>query len=331
MEGSAWNNGETSYRLNAILPSSCFHHSSFLLGLPEPCKAQCTAGARVWKPHFSLGQPTQYWPATALGGSKSSPKVPAALWPLHLEHPGARVQPIPAWEQNCPQQLQQCCREPIPQQGSPQMPGTASACSRGLYESNDGLCSGYSFCSLYTKLQVPFATPATEGRPARCQDQGDCCSVPGQGGARTTRSEAERHSQGCPGAEKGRQAPARGCMEQAGMRRPRPPLFTQDESSALPARPLHTQPDVVQQRMPPGVELQPSGAGKLQPPRMGREEVALPTTPWSLEGQRSQTQVWQGPGPPGLLTPAAHRLATASAPHLALTQPSSHMCFTKLV
>lgn len=157
----------------------------------------------MWEPHISLGQPMPYWPAAALGGSKPSPVVPAALQPSHLDASPSRSQGTAyPWEQNGPQQLQQCCQEPTPQQRSPQMPGTASACSCGLYESNAGLCSGYSFCSPYTKRELPFATPATEGRPARYQ--GGCCSVPGQGGACTTRNEAEGHSQGCPAAEMAR-------------------------------------------------------------------------------------------------------------------------------
>lgn len=191
----------------------------------------------MWEPHISLGQPMPYWPAAALGGSKPSPVVPVALRPLHLDASPSRSQGTAyPWEQNGPQQLQQCCQEPIPQQRSPQMPGTASACSCGLYESNTGLCSGYSFCSPYTKRELPFATPATEGRPARYRGVAAVCL--------------------------GREVPAPPGMRQRGTARaaqqqkwPGPPLFTQDKSSSLPSVALHAQPDVMQQRMAPGVGL----------------------------------------------------------------------------
>lgn len=184
----------------------------------------------MWEPHISLGQPLQYWPATALGGSKPSPVVPAALRPLHLDaSPSGSQGTACPWEQNSPQQLQQCCQEPAPQQRSPQMPGTASACSHGLYESN---------ASAVLTQNVRFPLPL-QLRRGGLPDAGGVAAV-------------------CLG----REVPAPPGMRQRGTGRaaqeqkwPRPPLFTQDKSSSLPSMALHMQPDVVQQRMAPGVGL----------------------------------------------------------------------------
>lgn len=179
----------------------------------------CGSHTFPWGSPCSTGQP-QRWVAPS-----------PALWCLQhfglctwmLLHRGARVQPIPG-SRTAPSSCSSA-----PRQRSPQMPGTASACSHGLYESN---------ASAVLTQNVRFPLPL-QLRRGGLPDAGGVAAV-------------------CLG----REVPAPPGMRQRGTGRaaqeqkwPRPPLFTQDKSSSLPSMALHMQPDVVQQRMAPGVGL----------------------------------------------------------------------------
>lgn len=146
-----------------------------------------------------------------------------------LLHRGARVQPIP---------------------GSRTAPSSCSSAARSLLPSSAALrcqaqplpapvgCTRAMLASAVLTQNVRFPLPL-QLRRGGLPDAGGVAAV-------------------CLG----REVPAPPGMRQRGTARaaqeqkwPRPPLFTQDKSSSLPSMALHMQPDVVQQRMAPGVGL----------------------------------------------------------------------------
>lgn len=185
----------------------------------------CGSHTFPWGSPCSTGQP-QRWVAPS-----------PALWCLQhfglctwmLLHRGARVQPIP---------------------GSRTAPSSCSSAARSLLPSSAALrcqaqplpapvgCTRAMLASAVLTQNVRFPLPLQLRR----------------GGLPDAR--------GVAAVCLGREVPAPPGMRQRGTARaaqeqkwPRPPLFTQDKSSSLPSMALHMQPDVVQQRMAPGVGL----------------------------------------------------------------------------